>query len=84
MAIRLLVLVSQGPRHAEAIGHVQAEGRRELLAVEAQAGRGELHAHEEAPALGIRRVLVGGDDVGPWRNRKLDTAATIPGLSGQK
>jgi hypothetical protein len=59
--------VVQAPLHREGLGHRVREGLREVLA---ERVGGEGHAHEERAALGIGRVLVGGDDVGVARGQE--------------
>jgi hypothetical protein len=73
--------VAQAPVHAEARADLGPEGLGELRA---QRRQREGHAHEERAALGIRRVLVGADDVRAARRQEPRTAATIPWRSGQE
>ncbi len=55
--------IADAPAHPEACRDLLAEAALEQLARAVEALEVELHPQEEAPALGIGRVLVGGDDV---------------------
>ena len=72
--------VVQAPLHREALGHLARERPREVLAERVD---GEGHAHEEGAALGIGRVLVGGDDVRVARGQEPRDRRDDAGRSGQ-
>ena len=76
--------VRQAPAHAERLRHgpeLPLQGRHPGP----QVREGELDAHEEGPraVAGVGGVLVRGTMFAPRWYRKRDTAATIPGRSGQ-
>src|SRR5207249_6556019 len=56
--------VREAPSHPEWPADPFGEGAFELLPPILQRFEPELHSHEEVPALGVGRMLVGAEDVG--------------------